>query len=86
MKIDNYVIIVNLKSEPFCKLIIKTTKFKSFDIKFTMQALLQKHILNRSASLAIQQAFSKPCLLNTISKDSHLVFFLYFSDLKDRFL
>ena len=30
-------------------------------------------MLNRSASLAIQQAFSKPWLVNLISKDTHLV-------------
>ena len=30
---------------------------------------------NRSASPAIQQAFSKPCLVNLISKDTHLVFY-----------
>ena len=28
---------------------------------------------DRSASLAIRQAFSKPCLVNFISKDTHLV-------------
>ena len=33
-------------------------------------------LLNRSASLAIQQAFSKPCLVNLISKDTHLGFSL----------
>ena len=27
-----------------------------------------------SASLAMQQAFSRPCLVNLISKDTHLVF------------
>ena len=31
-------------------------------------------MLNREVSLAIQQAFSKPCLINLISKDAHLVF------------
>ena len=31
-------------------------------------------MLNGLASLAIQQAFSKPCLVNLISKDTHLVF------------
>ena len=31
-------------------------------------------MLNRSASLAIQHAFSKPCLVNLISTDTHLVF------------
>ena len=31
-------------------------------------------MLNRSASLEIQQAFSKPCLINLISKDAQLEF------------
>ena len=34
-------------------------------------------MLNRLASLAIQQAFSKPCLVNLISKDTHLVLSIY---------
>ena len=34
-------------------------------------------MLNRSASLAIQQAFSKPCMENLISKDTHLVSSIY---------
>ena len=32
---------------------------------------------NRSASFAIQQASSRPCLVNLKSKDTHLVFFKY---------
>ena len=32
---------------------------------------------NHSASLAIQQAFSKSCLVNLISKDTRLVLSLY---------
>ena len=31
----------------------------------------------RVESIAIQQAFSKPCLVNLISKDTHLVFSIY---------
>ena len=41
---------------------------------------IKKHspgILYGSASLAFQQAFSKPCLVNLISKDTHLVFLIY---------
>ena len=30
-------------------------------------------------ALAIQKAFTKPCLVNLISKDTHLVFSIYFS-------
>ena len=32
---------------------------------------------NRSASLAIPQAIWKPCLVNLILKDIHLVFYMY---------
>ena len=32
---------------------------------------------NHSASFAIQQTFSEPCLVNIISKDTHLVFSIY---------
>ena len=38
---------------------------------------LREHMSNHSASLAIQEAFSKPCLVNLISKDTHLVFSIY---------
>ena len=35
-------------------------------------------MLNCSASLAIQQTFSKPFLVNMIFKDTHLVFYIYY--------
>ena len=35
---------------------------------------LRTLLLNRNACLAIQHAFSKPCLVNLISKDVNLVF------------
>ena len=34
-------------------------------------------MFNRSVSLVILQAFSKPCLVNLISKDTNLVAFIY---------
>ena len=34
-------------------------------------------MLNHSASLVIQQAFSKPCLVNLISKETRLVFSIF---------
>ena len=37
-------------------------------------------MLNRSASPAIQQAFSKPGMVNLISKYTHLVFSIYTGD------
>ena len=34
-------------------------------------------LTNHLASFAIQQAFSRPCLVNLKPKDTHLVFFKY---------
>ena len=70
MKIDNFIIIAGLKSEPTCKLIKKYTRYASFDIKFIRLDF-------KNASLKIQQAFSKPCLVNLISKDTHLIFSIF---------
>ena len=68
MKIVNYAMIASLKSEPTCKLITRIPG----------SCLLISSIPG-SASFPIQQAFSKPCLVNMISKDteSHLVFSIY---------
>ena len=38
---------------------------------------LRRHVESPGKHLAIQQAFSKPCLVNLISKDTHLVFSIY---------
>ena len=56
-------------------LFIENTRFVSFDIKFTRQGF-EKACLHREACRAIQHAFSKPSLVNLISKDTNLVFFL----------
>ena len=47
----------------------------SFDIKFTRQGF-ENACWHREACRAIQHAFSKPSLVNLISKDTHLVFYL----------
>ena len=65
-KIDNYVIIASLKGEKMGKLINRI-----------LGSRLLIRMSNRSASLAIQQALSKPCLVNLISNDTHLVFSIY---------
>ena len=46
-----------------------------FDIKFTRQGF-ENACLHREACRAIQHAFSKPSLVNLISKDANLVFYL----------
>ena len=47
----------------------------SFDIKFTRQGF-ENACWHREACRAIQHAFSKPSLVNLISKDANLVFYL----------
>ena len=64
MKIDNYVIMASLKSEPACKLINRIPGLR----------LLM-------SSLPGLQAFSKPCLVKLITKDNHLIFSCYMSQL-----
>ena len=55
---------------------IENTRWVSFDIKLTRQGF-ENACWHREACRAIQHAFSKPSLVNLISKDANLVF--YFS-------
>ena len=54
----------------------KNTRFVSFDIVFTRLSFEKACLIPRQASRC-QQAFSVPCLVNLISKDTHLVFYIY---------
>ena len=54
---------------------IANTRWVSFDIKFTRQGF-ENACWHREAYRAIQHAFSKPSLVNLISKDANLVFYL----------
>ena len=54
---------------------IENTRWVSFDIKFTRQDF-ENACWHREACRAIQHAFSKPSLVNLISKDANLVFYL----------
>ena len=54
---------------------IKNTRWVSFDIKFTRQGF-ENACWHREACRAIQRAFSKPSLVNLISKDANPVFYL----------
>ena len=56
-------------------LYIENTRWVSFDIKFTRQGF-ENACWHREARRAIQHAFSKPSLVNLISKDTNLVFHL----------
>ena len=47
----------------------------SFDIKFTRQGF-ENACYHREACRVIQHVFSKPSLINLISKDANLVFYL----------
>ena len=75
-KIENYVIIAGLKRETIGKLINRIPGSRLFDIKFTRLSFENACLIARQASQC-QQAFSKPCLVNLISKDTHLVFSIY---------
>ena len=50
--------------------------FVSFDIQFTRLGVENACCIDRPASQC-QQAFSKPCQVNLISKETHLVFFIH---------
>ena len=63
---DNYVIIASLKSEPIGILINRISR---------LHLSMSSSAGSASRSLAIQQLFSKPCLVNLISKDTHLAFY-----------
>ena len=71
IEIQNYVIIASLKSDTMGKLM-----FVSFDIQFTRLGVENACCIDRPASQC-QQAFSKPCQVNLISKETHLVFFIH---------
>ena len=55
--------------------VIENTWWVSFDIRFTRQCF-ENACWYREACRAIQHAFSKPSLVNLISKDTHQVFYL----------
>ena len=54
---------------------IENNRWVSFDIKFTRQGF-ENACWHREACRATQHAFSKRSLLNLISKDTNLVFYL----------
>ena len=54
---------------------IENTRWVSFDIKFTRQGF-ENACWHREACRAIQHSFSMPSLVNLISKDANLVFYL----------
>ena len=54
---------------------IENTRCVSFDIKFTRQSF-ENACWHREACQAIQHAFSKPSVVNLISTDRNLVFYL----------
>ena len=78
-KIDSYVIIASLNSESAWKLINRTPGFTSFDIKLTRLNLIENASWIARQASRCQQAFSKPCLVNLISKDTHLVLSIWAS-------
>ena len=78
-KIENYVIIASLKSETMNKLINRIhVPGLCLLISSLPGSALRMHV--ESQALRCQQAFSKPRLVNLISKDTHLVFSIYLPD------
>ena len=69
--IENYVIISSLKSETMGKLINRIPGSRLL-ISSLQGLALRTHV--ESLGKPRQQAFLKPCLVNLISKDIHLVF------------
>ena len=69
-KIDNYSMIASLEIETMGKLIKKIPGLRLL-ISSLPGAAFRRHVESRS-----QQAFSKPCLVNLISKDTHQVFYI----------
>ena len=73
-KLDNDIIIASLKSESiYCKLINRIPGSHLKKIKFTRLDFENACLIAQQASRC-QQTFSKPCLVNLITKDTHLVF------------
>ena len=70
-KINNYVIIAVVKRQPMGERINRIPDL------CPLIASLQALALRTLASFAIQEAFSMPCPINLISKDTHLVFSVY---------
>ena len=70
-KIKNYVIIASLKRETMGKLINRLPGSRLLISNLPGSAL-------RTQALRCQQVLSKPCLVNLISKDTHLVFSIFY--------
>ena len=75
-KNENYVIIAGLKSETMGKLINRIPGSRILISSLPGSAL--RTLVESLQASRCQQAFSKPCLVNLISKDTHLVFSIYF--------
>ena len=75
-KIEKYVIIACLKSETVGKLInrIPSSRLLISSLPDSALRTLVESLGKPREASRCQQAFSKPCLVNLISKDTHLVF------------
>ena len=72
----NYVIIASLKSETMGKLINRIPGSRLL-ISSLPGSTLRTHVESFGQASQCQQVFSKPYLVNLISKDTHLVFSIY---------
>ena len=80
-KIENYVKIASSKSETMGKLINRIPGSRLLISSLPGSALRTLVDIARQASRC-QQVLSKPCLVNLISKDTHLVFSIYLQALR----
>ena len=69
-KIKNYVVIAYLKSDTMGKLINRKPGSR-LSISSLPRSALRTHVES------LRKLFSKPCLVNLVSKDTHLVLSMY---------
>ena len=74
--IEKYVIIASLKSETMGKLINRIPGLPLLILSLRGSALIM-HVDSLGKPRDVNKRFSKPCLVNLISKDTHLVFSIY---------
>ena len=72
-KIEHYFIIASLKRETIGKLINSIPGLRLL-ISSLPGSALRTHVESLGKPRNVNKAFSKPCLVNLMSKDTHLVF------------
>ena len=73
---ENNVIIASLNNEPACKLINRIPGLRLLISRLPGSAL-RMHVESLGKPRNVNKHSQKPCLVNVISKDTHLVFSVY---------